>query len=179
MKAKVLSKFVEAAIVTRPSLSDSRPPPELERSESEMESSLASQPISLDEAPMLSFRQTPIADLPPELQPRSNVARPTLVRTEVQESPITQIRPAGAQSGSSSSTSRSDNLLDIPASGSPNSSGPPARPTPLLPGTPPSTLGPPVDPSLEAVTDELDEAGLTETYAEYSPKKRMLFLLIY
>ena len=156
---------MEAAIVTRPSQSDSRPPPELERAESELESPSIQQPLSLDEAPMLSFRQMPIAELPPDLQPRSSAARPTLVRTEVQESPIAQLRPASAQSGAAA---RSDNLLDIPPSGVPNTAGVPQRPTPLLPGAPQT------DPTIEAVTDELDEAGLTETYAEYNPKKCML-----
>ena len=159
---------MEAAIVTRPSQSDSRPPPELERAESELESPSVSKPLSLDEAPMLSFRQTPIADLPPDLQPRSSAARPTLVRTEVQESPIAQLRPASAQSGAAA---RSDNLLDIPASGVHNTAGAgvPQRPTPLMPGAPQT------DPTIEAVTDELDEAGLTETYAEYNPKKCMFY----
>ena len=104
----------------------------------------------------------PIAEPPPSLQPSG--PRATLMRTELQESPIAQLRPASTQNYSSSS-SRSDNLLDIPV----NATGIPQRPTPLLPNA--QLPLPPPDPSMEAVTDELDEAGLTETYAEYSPKK--------
>ena len=74
-----------------------------------------SQPLSLHEAPMLPFRHPPIAQLPHDfdLQNRSSVAHSTLVRTELQESPIAQLQPAGAQIEFSA---RSANLLGIPAS---------------------------------------------------------------
>ena len=124
-----------------------------------------SQLLSLHEAPMLPFRQTHIGQPPPDSENHSSA----LVRTELQESPIEQLRPAGAQIGFSVS---SDNLLGIPASewGTLTPAGTDflQRSAPLLSGAPLT------DPTIEAVTDELDEAGLTETYAEYNPKKCML-----